>query len=156
MDIGSGQCEVWKVYLLFNIYMFFILFVCAHCFFQIFKPTQITWSYFIDTIAPFDKTKNKNTTHWLPHSLFQESLQRITPILYVIDLIDSMDCCSPLEFPKSEYSLLKSKTTKFRYKQNINIDSWKELLTILKTCRTFHHSHFSTIIPSFNIDVLPF
>jgi hypothetical protein len=27
--IGSGQCEVWRVYLLFNIYMFCILFVCV-------------------------------------------------------------------------------------------------------------------------------
>jgi hypothetical protein len=27
--IGLGQCEVWKVYLLFNICMFSILFVCV-------------------------------------------------------------------------------------------------------------------------------
>ncbi len=29
MTIGSDQCEVWKVYLLFNICMFCILFVCV-------------------------------------------------------------------------------------------------------------------------------
>jgi len=33
---------------------------------KVFRPTQITWSNFFDTIAPFDKTKERNTTHWLP------------------------------------------------------------------------------------------
>ncbi len=35
-------------------------------FLKVFKPTQITWLDFFDTIAPFDKTKDKNTTHWFP------------------------------------------------------------------------------------------
>jgi hypothetical protein len=40
----------------------------------------------------------------------------------MIDLVDSMDYCSLLEFPKLGYSLLKSKTIKPKYKQNPNID----------------------------------
>jgi hypothetical protein len=35
-----------------------------------------------------------------PQSLLQESLQITTPILCVIDLVNSMDCCTPSEFPK--------------------------------------------------------
>jgi hypothetical protein len=89
-----------------------------------------------------------------PQSLLQESLQRITPIPSVIDLVDSMDYCSPLEFPKSKYSFLKNKTIKTRYKQNTNTDFWKELLAALDTSKTFHHSPFSTIIPNSKIDIL--
>jgi hypothetical protein len=33
---------------------------------KIFRPTQITWLDFLDTISPFDKTKDKNITHWFP------------------------------------------------------------------------------------------
>jgi hypothetical protein len=32
-------------------------------FLKVFRPTQITQSDFLDTIVPFDKTKDKNTTH---------------------------------------------------------------------------------------------
>jgi hypothetical protein len=87
------------------------------------RPIQITQLDFLDTIAPFDKTENMNTTHRFSQSLFQESLQITTFILSVIDLVDSMDYCNPLEFPKSRYSLLKSNTTKPRYKQNTNTNS---------------------------------
>jgi len=92
---------------------------------KVFKPTQIAWLDFLDTIAPFDKTKDRNTTHWLPQSLLQESLQRTTPIPFVINHVDSMDCYNLLEFPKSRYSLLKSKTTKLKYKQNTNTNFWE-------------------------------
>ncbi len=72
----------------------------------------------------------------------------------MIDLVNSMDCCNLLEFPKLGYLLLKNKTTKPKYKQNTNTNFWKELLVVLKTFRTFHHSPCSTIIPSSKIDTL--
>jgi hypothetical protein len=83
-----------------------------------------------------------------PNHCFKKSLQRITPILFMINFVDSMDCSNLLEFPKLGYLLLKSKTTKPKYKQNTNIDSWEKLLAAFETSRTSHHSPYSTIIPS--------
>ncbi len=73
----------------------------------------------------------------------------------MIDLVDSMDCCNPLEFPKSRYSFLKNKITKPRYKQNTNTNSWEELLAAIETSRTSHHSPCSSIIPRSKINTLP-
>jgi hypothetical protein len=73
---------------------------------KVFKPTQITRSDFLDTIVPFDKTRDMNITHWLPSVIVSRILQKTTPIPYVIDLVNSIDCCSPLEFPKLRYSFL--------------------------------------------------
>jgi hypothetical protein len=91
-----------------------------------------------------------------PQSLFQKSLQKTTLIPCVIDLVDLMDYCSLLEFPKSGYLFLKSKIIKLRYEQNTNTNIWKELLVVLKTFRTFHHSPCPTIKSSSKIDTLLF
>jgi len=49
-----------------------------------------------------------------------------------MNFIDLVNYYNPLEFPKLGYSLLKSKTIKPKYKQNTNIDFWKELLVALE------------------------
>jgi hypothetical protein len=50
-------------------------------FLKVFRPTQITWLDFLDTIAPFDKTKDKNTTHWLPNHCIKNPYKKLHPSL---------------------------------------------------------------------------
>jgi hypothetical protein len=53
---------------------------------KIFRPTQITWSDFLDTIVPFDKTKDRNTTHWLPSHCFNNHYKELHPSLLWLTL----------------------------------------------------------------------
>jgi hypothetical protein len=66
-----------------------------------------------------------------------------------------MNYCNPLEFQKSGYSLLKSKTIKPKHEQNTNTDFWEELLVASETFRSPHHSPCSTTKSNFKIDTLP-
>jgi hypothetical protein len=112
---------------------------------------------------------NERQIHYLNFTLAQASghltsIQKLTasriltknsPIPCVIDFIDSMDYYSPLEFPKSRYSLLKSMTIKPKYKQNTNTNFSEKLLVAFETSRTSHHSPCSTIKSSSKIDTMP-
>ncbi len=47
--------------------------------FKVFKPTQITRSNFLDTITPFDKTEDKNTTQISPNHCFKNPYKELHP-----------------------------------------------------------------------------
>jgi hypothetical protein len=91
-----------------------------------------------------------------PQSLLQKSLQKN----YTHPFCDWLCRLNGLQqffgVPKIRGFTLEKQNNKPIYKQNTNTDSWEELLVAFETSRTYHHSPFSSIIPSSKIDTLFF
>jgi len=124
-------------------------------FLKVLRPTQITWSDFLDTIAPFDKTKDKNTTHWLP----QITTSRILTKNYTHPFCDRPCKLNGL---LQSFGVPKIRVLAFEARQQ-NLDTNKTQTQILeKSCWLLSRPlelliipPCSTIIPRFKIDILP-